>query len=97
MERIHKDEIEQFYSALNKESNHVEKTKEEKSDEIDEREEYTMKLEQEGNMHRMNAKKLKGEIEELKETYKKEMQLRLKFEYRINSVHSAHKVLQTKV
>jgi len=92
----HKDEIEklerEFQTKFNEQAENERILKENK--EILQK--YTEELEKEKNSERSMRLKLEEEFHQNTKNHEEEVQLRLKFESKLNNMHSVHRDLETK-
>ena len=64
---------------------------------IDEKEKYIKDLEQERNAYLATKKQMEGELIKANNSHDAEIQLRMKFEAKLNQVHSIYNDLQQRV
>ena len=64
---------------------------------IEERQKYVKELEQERDAYKINKNRMEAEINQSNKSHDEEVQLRLKFESKLNNIYSVHRDLQQRV
>ncbi len=97
MTREHKKEVERLETDF---TDKLEKKKEMETQlltSIDEMQKYVRELEGEREAYRLNKRRLEAEISQSSKSHEEEVQLRLKFETKLNGIYSVYRDLQNRV
>lgn len=95
--REHKKEIEKMESDYTEKLDKTKKTEEQMANNIEELQKYVRELETEKETYKQNKKRLEAEMHQSSKSHEEEVQLRLKFESKLNGIYSVYRDLQNRV
>lgn len=97
MTREHKKEIEKMETDYNERLEKKKETEEQLASNIEEMQKYVRELETEREVYKQNKKRLEAEVHQSSKSHEEEVQLRLKFESKLNGIYSVYRDLQNRV
>ena len=95
--REHKKEIDQLEYNFSERLTKKKETETQLAFNIEGNQKYIKELEQERNAYIENKERMENEIAQSKKSHDEEIQLRMKFESKLNKIYSVHNDLQQRV
>jgi hypothetical protein len=95
--REHKKELEKMESECNDKLEKKKEIEEQLANNIEDMQKYVRELETEREAYRQNKKRLEAEMHQSTKSHEEEVQLRLKFESKLNGIYSVYRDLQNRV
>lgn len=95
--RKHKEEIDNIESDYTEELAKIKVIEEQLAASVEDRQKYISELEKERNSYIIAKKKMELEIAQANKAHDEEVQLRLRFENKLNAIYSAYRSLQNRV
>lgn len=95
--REHKEEVDRMESEFSEQLERKKEMEMQLAVSIEERQKYVKELEQERDAYRTNKARMEAEISQSNKSHDEEVQLRLKFESKLNAIYSVHRDLQRRV
>ena len=97
MVREHKKEVDRMESDFAEKLDKKKEMEAQLAISIEERQKYVKELEQERDAYKINKNRMEAEINQSNKSHDEEVQLRLKFESKLNCIYSVHRDLQQRV
>jgi len=95
--REHKEEVDKIESDYTEKLEKKKELEAQLTTNIDEMKKYVKELEQECDAFKVNKKRMEAEIVQSNKSHDEEVQLRLKFETKLNGIYSVYRDLQNRV
>lgn len=95
--REYKEDVDRAEEAFIKRLEHERQLKMQLSVDIEKRQAYVKELEQEKEVYQINKKRMQEEVEQCSKSNADEIELRFRFETKLNSIYSVYRDLQKRV